>query len=88
MKQLSLANRAASRGVPEGLAGDPVLRGSAAAGGELREHLHACACVYSCVWVHYLFKVCPSGGLWGQSLDLPSGLLISSVGASVRPIWP
>lgn len=71
MEQLSLANRAANMGVPEGLAADPVLRGSAVAGGEPREHLHACACV------HYPFKFCPLGRLWGQSLNLLSGLLIS-----------
>ena len=70
MKQLSPANRAANMGVSEGLATDPVLRGSAVAGGELREHLHACACV------HYLFRFCPLGRLWGQSLTLLSGLLI------------
>lgn len=70
-------------GVSEGLAADPVLRGRAVAGGELGEHLHACACVY------YLFKFYPLGRLWGQYLDLlsirPTDRL---VGASVRPIWP
>jgi len=71
MKQLSLANRAANMGVSEGLAADPVLRGSAVAGGELREHLHAC------VLLHYLFRFRPLGRLWGQSLDLLSDLLIS-----------
>lgn len=46
MKQLSLANRAANKGVSKGLAADPMLRGSAIGGGELGEHLHVCMSIF------------------------------------------
>ena len=80
MKQLSLANRAANKGVFEGLAAESVLIGSTVGKGELGEHLHACVCLFSTQVSSFQKAV----GIVSQSPIKPPDRLVC---VSVGPIW-